>query len=845
VRRWNHFPHGSELTRKDRLGRNMARAQALHGRAHYEFAPSTYTLPQECDALLEECAGDPYAWWIVKPSASSRGRGIYVATSAGELPVNDGDPCVVSRYIPNPLLVDGFKFDLRVYVLVTGVCPLRIYVHEEGLCRFATERYSTSSASSRNLFMHLTNYSINKRNEHFVSNQSAEQDDYGNKWSLAALRRYFERSGIPWDRVFREVDDIIVKSLIAVESKLAAGHPFQRGGCFELFGFDILIDDRLSPWLLEVNLSPSLACDSPLDYKLKSEVLADALNVTGIRAGGHDPHSATAAGYNGGGGGGGGSGSGAGLRGRSSGVHGGGWSRRAGAPSGGSSSSSAAAGGGHHPPSASSSSSSTGSSGGSDDACTVREIADEFERAETTGFRRVYPAADAQRYDPLFDVPRRANALVRERVVARMLAKQQRKRQQQQQQQQQQQEHAAGAVAFDDSAAAAAGGDSIRDGATSADRDRFGGGSHGAEPTGSRMWPVLPRAGWGGGAHPGSSRSLHSGIIGVSASRLPQVGGAAGAGHLAATYHSGMRPVSRQTTASSSNDARGQWSTSTAPMLSRNGHGDDDTLGSSQRRALPPRPRTTHGGGYQRRRGTVESDDGHEHRGVGDDDDDNLFVIDDDDDDDDDDDGKNDDDNNDNNGGAHDGDGDDHVEGDSYGNDDTHGEYAGGEEGGSGFGKSSSRRHRHLSAASSRGVVGHSADEPTRPQIGRRRVLSARGPAGGNTGDAAKGARGAAVARRKRDLASASRQRAGVPVGIAASPVGGAHLSGMPVCTEPMPVFRPPSAPALHTPTTSTTAAQSQPQSHVGGDKQIATGKSAARSPSTRSGAPYVEWRRR
>jgi hypothetical protein len=101
----------------------------------------------------------------VKPANLSRGRGIYIIDDLSQIQVDD--LAVVSRYIRNPLLINGHKFDLRVYVLVTSVEPLRIYVFKEGLARFATEQYSNSSAAV-NKFVHLTNYSINKKSGNFV-----------------------------------------------------------------------------------------------------------------------------------------------------------------------------------------------------------------------------------------------------------------------------------------------------------------------------------------------------------------------------------------------------------------------------------------------------------------------------------------------------------------------------------------------------------------------------------------------------------------------------------------------------------------------------------------------------
>ena len=71
---------------------------------------------------------------------------------------------IVSSYIENPLLINGLKFDLRIYVVITCVNPLRVYIYKEGIVRFATEEYSTNRNIFGNPFIHFTNYSINKHN---------------------------------------------------------------------------------------------------------------------------------------------------------------------------------------------------------------------------------------------------------------------------------------------------------------------------------------------------------------------------------------------------------------------------------------------------------------------------------------------------------------------------------------------------------------------------------------------------------------------------------------------------------------------------------------------------------
>ena len=134
--------------------------------------------------------------------------------------------------------------------------------------------------------MHLTNYSLNKKSMDYVRCDNPDVEDYGNKWSMSAMLRYLRESGIDTSELLSRIEDVIVKSIISVELPVATATkmfvPNPRGNCVELYGFDILIDDNLKPWVLEVNLSPSLATDAPLDLKIKSNCMSDWLNLAGI-----------------------------------------------------------------------------------------------------------------------------------------------------------------------------------------------------------------------------------------------------------------------------------------------------------------------------------------------------------------------------------------------------------------------------------------------------------------------------------------------------------------------------------------------------------------------------------
>lgn len=211
---------------------------------------------------------------------------------------------IVQSYFTKPFLVDSFKFDLRVYVLVVSCDPLRILLYRDGLCRFCTTPYFPPTSENVNdTFMHLTNYSINKHNERFAAPTDIHNSDSGSKRPLSWLWDHLQSLGFDDRAVRSRIADIAVKTLISVQAKLARQLSANKAGqqnrnpfsCFEVLGLDILltevdsattggVESVLEPVLLEVNHMPSFATDSPLDYSVKASLLTDTFKLLNISA---------------------------------------------------------------------------------------------------------------------------------------------------------------------------------------------------------------------------------------------------------------------------------------------------------------------------------------------------------------------------------------------------------------------------------------------------------------------------------------------------------------------------------------------------------------------------------
>ena len=282
--KFNHFPGSFQLGRKDNLWRNLTKLQLKHSRHEFSFLPHTYVLPADYEAFSYRWeSADPSTRWIRKPLASARGIGVELVQNLSDIPKDK--PMIVQQYITNPLLVDGYKCDLRIYVYVTSFDPLRVYIYNDGVVRFATEKYSNSTHSLSNQFMHLTNYSINKTNPNFILTTDGSQAE-GHKWTLNAFWRILRQKGIDTNIIWEEIKSIALKTIISVESCINTSikNNVKYKDCVhELFGFDVMLDEFYKPWLLEVNISPSLHSVSKFDVSLKAPLVANLLTLAGYK----------------------------------------------------------------------------------------------------------------------------------------------------------------------------------------------------------------------------------------------------------------------------------------------------------------------------------------------------------------------------------------------------------------------------------------------------------------------------------------------------------------------------------------------------------------------------------
>lgn len=238
--------------------------------------PETWLLPRDASSLRATMAEQPGAVFILKPRNSSEGNGIRLLLSFDD--VGDlGKDVVIQRYIATPLLLGGLKFDLRMYVLVKRLEPLETWICHEGLARFCTEEYQAPTQKNKHkVTSHLTNYSLNKRTEHFVHSDDPHGGD-GSKRSLSSVLPMILASlGVDEDELWSRLSKATLRGMIPLVPFLLDAERQQRqaqrsngfdGPHFaQLFGVDLILDEQGAAWLLEMNSFPSLSFDSTVPF---------------------------------------------------------------------------------------------------------------------------------------------------------------------------------------------------------------------------------------------------------------------------------------------------------------------------------------------------------------------------------------------------------------------------------------------------------------------------------------------------------------------------------------------------------------------------------------------------
>ena len=206
----------------------------------------------------------PSGRWISKPFSASGGKGISVTNLISK--ISKKADLLVSRYVDHPYLIHGRRFSLRLFVLVTCLEPLTIYLYEDGFALFSSMKYSADEKDMKNVFQHLSNVATNKHNE---------ENKQSIIWSLHDLKKHIQSEGIPFVPIWENIKDIMIKSLIAVENDLikkANKTNASRYSSFSWFGVDIILDSNLKPWLAEFNtVRTDLTIRAEVRRRIKTE----------------------------------------------------------------------------------------------------------------------------------------------------------------------------------------------------------------------------------------------------------------------------------------------------------------------------------------------------------------------------------------------------------------------------------------------------------------------------------------------------------------------------------------------------------------------------------------------
>lgn len=195
---------------------------------------------------------------------------IGLKTGSGSTFIVQSNSFIIQKYMERPLLFEGRKFDIRVWVLLTQ--DLRVYFFKQGYVRTSSMVYSVKENDYNDLLIHLTNNAVQKYDKNYCKYEP------GNQLSFKVLRGMIEKAGKNFDEFMTMMKNIIKITMLAVRRRI---NRMERVSCFEVFGYDFMVDEvDCKPWLIEVNTNPCLEESSPLLEQLLPRMIDDAFELT-------------------------------------------------------------------------------------------------------------------------------------------------------------------------------------------------------------------------------------------------------------------------------------------------------------------------------------------------------------------------------------------------------------------------------------------------------------------------------------------------------------------------------------------------------------------------------------